>query len=204
MVAGAVVCVLIAGLSWAGETEANLKKKVTQLEQQLHEKQAEIEELRRRNGELALQLAEAKRRCAQLEKKLPKDTKPKDTKEATDDKPVESFKNELQVGGVGTLSEKVKVLSVVSKNQLLVEARILYQEGWRDIYVKGKKTLAPTWAYHRITVWIEGHDTEGLVDGKMLKIEVPMKVSGTKKYEAIDGSTRTVFLLEPVSANGED
>jgi len=51
----------------------------------------------------------------------------------------------------------------------------------------------------RVSVWVKGFDTTGLVDGKRLKIDnnVLFKVAGTKTYDTAIGGTNTVFVLEP-------
>lgn len=49
-------------------------------------------------------------------------------------------------------------------------------------------------------VWLKGVATKGWVDDKALTLDGHFKVTGTKQYKTVLGSSRTVFLIEPASA----
>jgi hypothetical protein len=48
------------------------------------------------------------------------------------------------------------------------------------------------------TFWIQGIDTENMVDGRLITWPGFLKVSGTRNYGNVLGAARTVLLLEPI------
>ena len=49
-------------------------------------------------------------------------------------------------------------------------------------------------------VWIKGVDTTGKADDQLVNIDTPLRVSGTTKYNTVEDSTKTLFVLEPGEA----
>ncbi len=49
---------------------------------------------------------------------------------------------------------------------------------------------------HKLRVWVTGMDTVGMVDDRKYNVKRVFKITGTKRYETLFGSS-TVFVLEP-------
>ena len=77
---------------------------------------------------------------------------------------------ELVDEAVGTVSE-IRVRQVVDDDEMLAD-------------------------YLGQPVWIRGLTTKGVVDGSVVPVLDTMRVSGTKRYGTVVGSTKTVFIVE--------
>lgn len=98
-----------------------------------------------------------------------------------------SFKFPLTIGQKAYFgsNRSVNVFQVIDDKNFL--AKLFYLSSGRK---------APD--YTTETVWIKGIDTKNFVDGSGAKINVPLEVTGTQKYETALGSNSTVYLLQPI------
>lgn len=55
----------------------------------------------------------------------------------------------------------------------------------------------------RGTLWLTGYDTEGLVDEESVRVYDPVKMVGTKEYQAVSGGTRRVKQIRMLNAEEE-
>lgn len=109
---------------------------------------------------------------------------------------------ELTGGCVGRLphSEGVQVKQIIDNNQMLASVLMKLVPQYRRVTRSRFLTRAPISGYdeRRTLIWFKGIKTAGLVDDKAVEMDGLFIISGTKKYTTVAGSTKTVFVLEPV------
>lgn len=95
----------------------------------------------------------------------------------------------MEVGLLGTIRGQTITVQIVDDTNMIVD-------WWRSVpdALKGMR-VEKRW------LWIEGYPTAGIVDGKEITIDVPMECTGTKRYDTVDGGTKTLFVLSPIPAD---
>jgi len=105
----------------------------------------------------------------------------------------QSFSGNLEVGQIAYVAGENRLIAkqVVDENNVICK---LIETKPSVVNVNGLSVgMTPELSE---TIWLTNFDTTGLVDGKIVKCNRPLKVSGTKTYHTNLGY-KTVFLLEP-------
>lgn len=119
---------------------------------------------------------------------------------------------EIKLGKIGFIRppSKIEVIQIVDKMNMIcvvVEQRFRAIQGERQpLSFRESRTATgtnsgPTVDYvsydYKEIVWIKGIETTGNVDGKIIKLDLPLEVTSTTQYKTEIGSMSTVFVLEP-------
>ncbi len=107
------------------------------------------------------------------------------------------FKPDLKVGDMGVCADTITVDQIVDDENMLVSGNIGVERENDPGTVDSQD-----WRTKNQSVWISGVSTKGLVDGQQLKLEDPLEVAGTKRYETTTGAQRTTFLLKALNTTG--
>lgn len=96
----------------------------------------------------------------------------------------------LEVGRVGQLpyEQDAIVRQVVNPSEMIVEITVTVHLSART---PRRRPITKR-------VWMKGVPTTGLVDNSRMPTGFLFRVSGTKMYETVAGSSKTIFLLEPI------
>ena len=178
-----VLCIFIASLAFsqgAGRRQPTLSERIGALEKQFQNL----------NENLGKQIQDLNQRVEVLELKLQVKSGIQHSGKINS-----SFKLPLEISqaayvdGKYTLENeehgagsRLFVYQIIDPNNMLAELRVDYRQGNSGPFSTSEKL-----------VWIEGYNTKGLVDGQMIKTELPFKITGTKQYD-----NNTVFLLKPI------
>jgi hypothetical protein len=76
-------------------------------------------------------------------------------------------------GSTGTIYSTMHVLQVIDGNNMLLNF--------------GESSVC----------WVKGFDTTGLVDDEIYVFRGALRVSGTRQYTNMAGTSQTVFVIEP-------
>ncbi|MHC4156559.1 MAG: hypothetical protein ACYST6_16795 [Planctomycetota bacterium] len=191
----------------------NLKADVTALGTIVKSQATRIERLKKALDKAQKELAEQKWQNRQLTKACKQagiDVRAllqRGRKRRGQEPKMSELRGELAIGQVGFLVNAA-VIQVHDAGNALVEFEIrpsvidyTPKKVGKSVYYNLPIEAIPA---ERTTVWIEGLDTKGLVDGQQLGTVGPFQVVSTKSYQTVGGGQKTIFLLNPISTDQSD
>lgn len=102
---------------------------------------------------------------------------------------VPEFRNKLEAGNVGTVSESVRVFQVIDESNMLAEILL-------PVEYKGSKGITRV-EFEKQMVWVSGVDMTGTPDDERVTLKGTFEVVGTKSYTAALGTKRTIMHIQP-------
>jgi hypothetical protein len=98
-----------------------------------------------------------------------------------------------KVGMIGRLSG-----TTCGVDQVIDEDEMIVTASWAQKTVVVRNNVAlPSAKTVQADFWVKGVSTAGLTDDRGAELKDVFEVTGTKQYETVFGSTRTILVLEP-------